>query len=140
MSPMLNARLMQYWSYQEMFNKADLVVIAAIASSKDTDERTILPNYSPPLKVVGVVSEFESRLVLKGDKKIAGFQLHYYRYQFAQDEDAVANTPELVRIKPGQKAIFLLFLIKESDGRYAPVTGQTDPSLFSVLELKGGAD
>lgn len=123
-----------------MFDKADLVAIATVGSSKDTAERTILPNYSPPLKVVGVVTEFESRLILKGYKKIAKFRLHHYRYQSADDEDAVANTPELVKITSDQRATFLLFLVRESDGRYAPVTGQTDPAIFSVLQLRGGAE
>ena len=33
---------------------------------------------------------------------------------------------------------FLMFLVKETDGRYAPVTGQTDPGL-SVLSLAAGS-
>jgi RHS repeat-associated protein len=82
--------------------------------------------------------KFESCLVLKGDKKIARFQLHHYRYRSADDEDAVANTPEFVKITRGRKTTFLLFLVRESDGKYVPVTGQTDPALFSVLLLKGG--
>ena len=34
----------------------------------------------------------------------------------------------------------LLFLKKEADGRYAPVCGQNDPGLFSVLRLEGIAN
>lgn len=131
-----------------MFEKADLVVIAAWISTKDTDERSTLQDVEPAVKVIGVTTEFETRLVLKGTKDIKKFQLHHYRFQ--NEEDARwANHPSLVIIhglmhdKDGFEyaggGIFLLFLTKEPDGRYAPVTGQTDPAAFSVLKLLGGA-
>jgi hypothetical protein len=123
-----------------MFDKADLVVIATVVSTKDAGQRTTLPDYSPPLNVIGVVTEFESCIVLKGARDIKKFQLHHYRYQSEEDEVAVANTPELVKIKAGEHPSFLLFLVKERDGRYAPVTGQTDPAALSVLDLRGGAN
>ena len=123
-----------------MFDKADLVVIAKVVSTKDNGERTTLPDYDPSLVVIGVVTEFESRIVIKGAKNLTKFQLHHYRYQSEEDEFAVTNTPELVRIKPGEHPSFLLFLVKEGDGKYAPVTGQTDPAAFSVLDLRGAAD
>jgi hypothetical protein len=137
---LLSARLTHNWSYQEMFDKSDLVVIAMVVSSKDTDERITLPDYSPPLAVVGVVTEFQTCIILKGTKDIKKFQLHHYRYQSEHDESAVANTPELIKTKPGVHQGFLLFLAKESGGRYVPVTGQTDPAILSVLDLRGAAD
>ncbi|HYK23177.1 MAG TPA: hypothetical protein VEU75_00775, partial [Candidatus Acidoferrum sp.] len=69
---------------------------------------------------------------------LATFQLHHYRFR-SEDDRLAANSPNLVE-PSGQHQVFLLFLVKERDGRYAPVTGQTDPATFSVLELKGGAD
>jgi hypothetical protein len=135
---LLSARLTRQWSYQEMFDNADLVVIATVLSTKDTGERTTLPDYDPSLVVIGVTTEFKSLVVLKGAKGITKFQLHHYRYRSANDEFAVANTPNLVRVGAGKD--FFLFLVKESDGRYAPVTGQTDPAGLSVLDLKGAAN
>jgi len=37
------------------------------------------------------------------------------------------NRPGLVTFDAKDKKRFLLFLKRESDGRYAPLTGQTDP-------------
>jgi hypothetical protein len=47
-----------------MLQKADLVVIAQYVSTKDTSERTAVPDYTPPLAVIGVVSEFETLRML----------------------------------------------------------------------------
>jgi len=129
------ARLTYAWTYQEMFERADLVVIAGVVSSKDTEERRTLLD---DIRVIGVTTEFKSYLVLKGDKNVATFRLHHYRLQSEADENIV-NGPDLVRI-PKHPATFLLFLSKEPDGRYAPVTGQTDPAGLSVLELRGWAE
>src|SRR5438105_3197359 len=69
------ARLMEGNSYREMFDKADLVVIARAISARDTPERqTILG-----VPVIGVNTEFEARLVLKGDATVRKFVLHHYR-------------------------------------------------------------
>lgn len=129
------ARLVKVWTYQEMFDKASLVVIAYAMSSKDTAERTMLLN---DVRVVGVTTDFGTFLVLKGGKGTRKFQLHHYRLEFSSDETNIANGPDLVRIEPGH-SVFLLFLIKEQDGRYAPVTGQSDAALFSVLRLNSAA-
>lgn len=136
---LLTARLTQHWTYQEMFDKSDLVVIATFLSSKDKSEQAVLPDYKPPLVVAEVLTEFEANLVLKGPKDVKRFQLHHYRYKSDADEWAVSNTPFLVKI-PKYSPSFLLFLTRQSDGNYVPVTGQTDPAILSVLELTGAAE
>jgi hypothetical protein len=128
------ARLTDGLTYQEMFDKAELVVIARVAQSKDTPERSRLLD----LEVVGVTTEFTTRLTLKGDPSVKKFDLHHYRLASDRDEN-VANGPNLVFFRFPHPP-FLLFLVKEKDGRYAPVGGQTDPAGLSVLELGGGAD
>jgi hypothetical protein len=133
--PESGARITKQWRYQEMFDKADLVVIARVVTSKDTAERTTILS----LDVIGVATEFKTHLILKGDKSIETFQLHHYKAASAAADAAVANGPNLVRFSFEHPA-FLLFLSKETDGRYVPVTGQEDPAAFSVLELTGGAD
>lgn len=122
-----------------MFDKADLVVVAEVVSSKDTEERSTLQDLEPHVDVIGLVTEFKRRLILKGSQSVKTFQLHHYRFQL-EDEKLAANSPNLVEFSGQQHQVFLLFLVKERDGRYAPVTGQTDPALFSVLELQGAAD
>jgi hypothetical protein len=117
-------------TYQQMFDKADLVVIATALANKDTNERNKLLK---DIDVIGVETEFKTRVTLKGSREIRKFVLHHYREPDGQD---TANGPAFVYIPPGRHPDFLMFLIKEKDGRYAPVTGQTDPLLFSVLALK----
>jgi hypothetical protein len=133
----MDARIRDAWTYQEMFDKADLVVVAEVLSTKDTDERSVLRDLKPPVNVIGIVTEFKSSLILKGSQNVKTFHLHHYRLQSAGDE-LLTNGPDLVELS-GQHQVFLLFLVKERDGRFAPVTGQTDPASFSVLELKGAA-
>ena len=119
-------------TYQQMLDKSDLVVIATALETKDTTERSKLLG---DVDVVGVETEFVIRVTLKGRKEIRNFVLHHYREE--PDDASIANGPALIRIPPGPRhPDFLMFLRQEKDGRYAPVTGQTDPMLFSVLELK----
>jgi hypothetical protein len=131
----------QQWTYQQMFEKADLVVKAEWVSTKDTDERSTLRDTD--VKGMGVTSEFEIHFVVKGPKDVKKFELHHYKFQ-DEDDAFRAYPPQLIRIIPpvtrdGRHypggGEFLLFLIKELDGRYAPVTGQTDPAVSSVLQL-----
>ena len=118
-------------SYREMFDKADLVVIATAVETKDTNEHLKLLN---SVNVVGVETQFKTRLIIKGPKNLKQFVLHHYR---EPNGEFVENGPALIHIPGGQHPDFVLFLLRETDGRYAPITGQTDPLLFSVLELKG---
>ena len=131
----LNARLAEAWSYHDMFDKAELVVIARVVKTTETDERSKLLD----IDVVGVTTYFKTHLVLKGDKGLKEFRLHHYKLGPAVKSEEIANGPQLVRFS-WEHPPFLLFLIRESDGRYAPVTGQVDPGGLSVLELHGGAD
>ena len=130
------ARILYTWTYREMFDKADLVIIAQYISSKETGERIKLKDIDLPIDGIGMVSEFEGRLVLKGSKDTTKFTLHHYR---VEHQERYANGPRVIQIAANTHPTFLLFLIKEKDGKYAPVTGQTDPAIFSVLELMGGA-
>ena len=133
-----SGRITAAWTYQQMYDKADLVVIAYGVSTRDTAERTTLSDLEPHVPVIGVVSEFKTSLVLKGPRGTGTFQLHHYRFASAHDQLA-ANSPDLIRLSEAHWP-FLMFLVKEPDGRYAPVTGQTDPALHSVVELKGAAE
>lgn len=130
------ARLMRNWSYQELYDTADLVVVAKPTSTQDTSEKAVLPNISPDVHVVGIATEFAISVVMKGDKSMKKITLHHYRLA---DPKPMMNAPMLVSVDPKEPLHFLLFLRRESDGRYAPVSGQTDPALFSVLKLEGTA-
>jgi len=129
-------------SFQEMFDKADLVVIATVIKTKDTTERKklididIVETARPDLlqdEVIGVETEFETRLTLKGSKEVNKFLLHHYRP--AGQNEGGYGAPNFVRIPSGYPGTFLMFLIKEKDGRYAPITGQFDPDGMSVFQI-----
>jgi hypothetical protein len=118
-----------------MFTKSDLVVIAMPIGTVETKEHTTLKEIE--VEVAGLSTEFQVRLVLKGDKQLNKFVLHHYKLEH---EQAMINGPNFVVFdsKPWPKR-YLLFLLREPDGRYAPVTDQTDPALYSIIKLETDA-
>lgn len=134
---LVQARTMRTWSYQELYDQADLVAIAKAISTQDITEEAVLPNIAPDVHVVGLSSEFDISVVMKGDRSIKKATLHHYRLD--DPKQLVMNGPNLATFDPKQHTRFLLFLHREADGRYSPVSGQTDPTLFSVVKLEGVA-
>ena len=45
-----------------------------------------------------------------------------------------------VSFDPAKKRTYLLFLVREPDGRYAPAFGQADPGLYGISVLGGFAE
>src|SRR5207249_4475770 len=74
------ARNIPWFSYDELFAKSDLVVIAVPATkTRDTTEHTALTkNITPAIPVVGVITDFQCLLVFKGAKR-QRLTLHHYR-------------------------------------------------------------
>ncbi|HVU28055.1 MAG TPA: hypothetical protein VHG71_10020 [Verrucomicrobiae bacterium] len=127
------ARLMRTWSYQDLFDQADIVVIAKPTGTQDTGEQATLPNIAPDVHVIGLSTDFDISVVVKGDKTLKKLILHHYRLE--NPKELMMNGPNLASFNPKAYTRFLLFLHRESDGRYSPVSGQTDPTLFSVVKL-----
>ena len=150
-----HARLANLVSYQELFDKSDLVVIAVpVTKTADTGERTSFQNMSQldqdgkqtVVAAVGVETAFRVSVVMKGDRAIQQLTLHHYR---EADHPTVGpdgreivylNGPTVVSFDPSDarsRKNVLLFLVKEQDGRYAPYGGQTDPGLQAVNTMEG---
>src|SRR4029077_1485849 len=92
----ISARLMYDWSYQELFDKSDFVVIAnPVSRTKGTDERTVLREMQE--NVIGVETQFETQVVLKGGKRDR-FVLHHYRP--VPSRVAEVNGPSFIRFDP----------------------------------------
>lgn len=109
-------------------------------ASRDTQERTHLPgitlvtadNKSGGFPVVGVETRFRVSAVLKGSRSLKEFVLHHYR---EADPRPTINGHSLVAFEPSKNVSFLLFLVREKDGRYVPTAGQTDPGSVSIHSL-----
>jgi hypothetical protein len=130
-----HARLSVDWSYQRLFDTADLVVVAVVVSTTDTAERAILPDIRPDVHVVGMATGFYVGGVLKGDHNLKTFVLHHYRLE--NPASVLLNGPTLISFDPKAHAHFLLFLVRETDGTYAPIAGQVDAAK-SIFRLESG--
>jgi len=76
-----------------------------------------------------------------GDVALEQFTLHHYRE--AQIPSNEVNGPGLVHFDPVTPKLlvqYLLFLVREPDGRYAPVGGQTDPEMGSISRISFGSN
>lgn len=135
------------WSYEDLFAKSGFVVIAEPwTATRDTNERSVLRGVSPPVAVIGVNTEFKTLHVLKGSKR-PRFVLHHFREptRKLKTNHVVLGGPDLLAFEPPKKdhgipvspKRYLLFLVREADGRFAPVSGQQDPALISVQEVDG---
>jgi hypothetical protein len=143
-----NARFVSVLNYQEMLAKSDFVVIAnPISTTSDTKEHSVLPNIwrqgkngeKTNIESIGVETVFAVCAVLKGDGASKQFTLHHYRE--AQIPSSELNGPGLVYFDPSRplgRSSYLLFLVREPDGRYAPVGSQTDPGLGSISPIPFG--
>jgi hypothetical protein len=136
------ARGVRIWPYQELLDKSDLVVLATPTATNDTKEHIELPGFAGQ-HVIGVETRFAVSAVLKGDKALRDFVFHHYRTPDGANVPNVPNGPAFVSFDPAEKPTFvqrtfILFLLREADGRYAPVVGQTDPGL-GIKELRSVA-
>jgi hypothetical protein len=137
-------------SYQELFDKSDLIVIASpVTKTADTDERTYFQDISQTDKdgkqtsvaAIGVETPFSVSVLIKGDRGIKQFILHHYRvalYPAPDGREVVfIGGPNVVSFDPSRRRRdILLFLVKEQDGRYAPYGGQNDPGLQAIKALE----
>jgi hypothetical protein len=73
------ARISEAWTYQRLYDSADLVVVGVVTSTIDTSEATVLPYLHPDVHVIGESTEFHVGVVLKGDKSLKSYVLHHYR-------------------------------------------------------------
>lgn len=135
----VGARAVRIWPYQELLEKSDLVVLATPTATNDTTEHIDLPGFAGE-HVIGFETRFTVSAVLKGDKSRKDFVFHHYRTTDGSNIPHIANGPTFVSFKLATNptvapSTFILFLIREPDGRFGPVVGQTDPR-GAVRELR----
>jgi hypothetical protein len=140
----VGARGVVWLSYRELFNRSDLVVIATPrAGTADTNESSVLQGLvrqdaqgrQSAILTIGVETPFKVSIILKGDQDVEQFVLHHYREVVTE---VSFNGPTLLHFDASdmsKRGSYLMFLIREADGRYAPTGGQTDPGLNSVIKI-----
>lgn len=131
----LSARLIATPTYQDLYDRADVVVIATPQATADTDEHIALPWIRPDVPAIGVNTPLRVQAWLKGAPS-ASLVLHHYR--LANPGQPLVNGPLLLDFHRDDAQTLLFFLVREPDGRYAPVAGQTDPAGFSVFRVDRG--
>ena len=140
------AHIMTDIGYQELFDKSDLIVIAEpVTKTTDTKETTYfsgivsqdMSGKQSKVAAIGVETVFAAHMVIKGNKAITKLTLHHYRDAPHPSYESVGGA-SVVSFDPSVSGGtgFLLFLVKEKDGRYAPYGGQTDPSGRSIFALE----
>jgi hypothetical protein len=142
-----HAQVSRIITYQELFEKSDFIVIAApVTKTADTLERTYYPDLAQvnangrqaPVPAIGVETTLEVLAVLKGKSDIKRFVLHHYRSVPSSELSfGGASTVSFDPNDPKQPREFLLFLVREKDGRYAPYGGQTFPDGESIMSVNG---
>jgi len=124
----VGARLARMWSDKELLDKSELAVIATPTTAHDTKERGGMPGFEAQ-PIIGVETTFAVVAILKGDPTTKQVILHHYRANRVQ----TINAPTFLSFDTKNRHNFRLYIVREADGRYAPVTGQIDPGL-SVRE------
>lgn len=112
------------FDFGDLAGKSDVVVIGHVLAVKATSEQATLPDISPPTKVQGVETRFFVDSVLKGE--LSGHVVVLHHYKLADPGELMRNGPLLVSLVPNKYRHYLLFLKRDTDGRYVPAVGQTD--------------
>jgi hypothetical protein len=129
------ARIATAWTYQAMYDEADLVVIARPVSVSQSDEMVALPNFNPKTNVYELQTTFSVDVALKGTST-ESLQLRHFKLA-DQHQFALAG-PSFVQFDPANRHSYLMFLKSDQRGSYFPVTGQPDTAV-AIIELESGA-
>ena len=151
------ARQTEAWSYNRLFQQADVVVIASAGNTLPTKQKWAEPLFDPQ-QFRGVITHFRVASTLKGSPSQS---IKIFHYAYANSQAPINDGPTLVSfisgpvsldMKPLQQGItetkflakkretrsngpeYLLFLKKRQDGSFVAVSGQIDPS-FSVRAI-----
>ncbi len=125
------ARESRWWSYRELQQKSDLIVIAKPVEVRHLDG---LVEETPGSvhTVLGVETRFAVLAVLKGGRELRDLVLYHWRLR---PDGSLWNAPVVTEFKPEACDKFLLFLVERSDGRFEAVAGQMD--LYTSVKSLG---
>ncbi len=132
------SRVFRTWTYQELKDGSDIVVIAHPLESRHLEETHVLPGISRiPSKgndsryfAQDVETKFQILTTLKGIE-LQSVVLHHYRNAYEGPE---INGPSFMKFDPKACDKYLLFLKKRNDGQYEGIAGQID-LILSIRKL-----
>jgi hypothetical protein len=122
------ARAVLPWTEAKMLKASDLIVVGTVTKVQDLDETN--STLWPGSKFRGVEATFAVSNVFKGDPATRTVVLHYYR--FVTEWGSPPNGPIFLNLTPTDTNQILLYLVRDGASRFAPVSGQVDPSLDAV--------
>jgi len=128
------ARPVKIWSFKELTEKADLVIVGTALSSADAKNHSYADTKSETWVAVDTV--FTVHSIVKGELKAEALAMRHYRHYKREAEITTANGARFVEFDPKLKHRYLIFLKRTGDGSYEPLTGQYDPvdSFFMVQD------
>jgi len=132
------------WTYDLLKAKATLIVIATPTKVTVLNEQGNIPwldesgqvqTFSNVMRKE-VETTFSVLTVLKGEQTTNTFVLHSFEYAPRPGGGPVYtdSDPHLVAFDLKEKKSYLLFLRRQNDGRYIPVSGHYDAS-FAIKEV-----
>ena len=125
------ARPISFWPYEKLYKEADLVAIVELKSISETKQE--LSGHGPTDRFDGKSAELTTGIVLKGKPDIRSIHLKYFVY--SKKVNIIVNGAHFIDFSDAKKYQYLVFLKKEDNGTFAPVTGHYDAAL-SVKKLE----
>jgi hypothetical protein len=91
------------WTYEKLFKDSDVVVIATLESTKETDELLKIEEFDVEVRLV--VSKLKCDLILKGDVKDKAIDFRHWQHKRGVSHDGM---PSFVRLAKASRRIILL--------------------------------
>ncbi len=145
-SASIYGRQIDDWPYEKLAKEADLILVAKAISTDDA--AADVADKPPRDYLVGVISSFQVKYVIKGALQTKKISVFHYRLNLKEGQE-IGDGPLLVSFQAKESRVrrewgttvlappeYMMFLKKRNDGRYECVSGQFDPSL-SVRQVTG---
>lgn len=115
------ARPVRIWTYEELLEKADVAAIIQVTKIEKTEAR--LAGHGDPRQFQGKRATATVGLRLKGKP---GQTIQFDFFTYSSSTAPRANGAMFPDLSKADKAHYLVFLKKTSDGMYMPVSGHYD--------------
>jgi hypothetical protein len=127
-----HAQIGYLWTFGELTEKADCVVIGEHVRTRDTGRRTTHPELTPGYPVIELQTDLRPLAVLKSSgqaecSSVTRIRLRHYRPDDERIQGGLLNGGTALALTPN--AAYLMFLRRADGGVYEPLSGQAFPTL-----------